>query len=250
MAFFSEPLLISSFAAGVLMFFAPCTLPIVPGFLAYLSGTNEAALLDRAPRALKNHLVLNALMFCLGFSAVFVLLGVIAGLFGHALGAVRPFLTIAAGAAITLFGIGLLVSYSFKAFTRLRLPLPRFVILRSLRGSLVFGALFALGFSPCIGPVLASVLLLASTKGSVLYGSVLLFVFSVGFSIPFLVTALAYGTVTHLIHVHERATRLLYCAAGAVLVLIGIPLLLAPFGIGLPFSLLGFPPFAFLAQFY
>lgn len=232
------------------MFFAPCTLPIVPGFLAYLSGTNEAVLLDHASRKLRKHLFLNALLFCTGFSVIFILLGVIAGLFGSLLGALRPFLTIIAGGLITLVGIGLLVSYSFSIFSQLRLPIPRFAMQRSFSGSFFFGTLFALGFTPCIGPILASILLLASTKGSVLYGTLLLIVFSIGFSIPFLATAAAYNTATRFIHVRKRTAMLLYSVGGLILILIGIPLMLAPFGMALPFSLLDVPPFSMLAQFY
>lgn len=175
----AQTLLLSpaAFLAGVLMFLAPCTLPIVPGYLAFIAGG-------------KGKVVRNALAFILGFSIIFILLGTFAGLLGGLLGPYREYLGRIAGALIVFFGLTML---------GLRLPLlsqerhariPSFVRVGSLSSSLLIGALFALGWSPCIGPLLGTLLLFASAKATALSGAFLLAVFSAGLGLPFLLTAL------------------------------------------------------------
>lgn len=171
------PLIVGAFVAGFLMFLAPCTLPIVPGYLAFIA----------AGRGVMR----NAFAFVLGFSVLFILLGASAGLFGLVVGAWRYEIARLGGVILILFGLTMLGT--------LRLPfisaehhvrLPKFLTLGTMSSSFLIGALFALGWSPCIGPILGSVLFLASASATALSGAILLGVFSLGLGLPFLLTAL------------------------------------------------------------
>ena len=152
-----------AFLAGFLMFLAPCTLPLVPPFLAYISGTSA-----------QNHRVVkNAISFCLGFSLVFIFFGFLAGFLGAWLIPVQVFVTTIAGIAILLLGIQLLNPKPGLWFSsKVGFSLPSQFLPGSLSGSFSLGVVFALGCSPCIGPLLASILLLASSEGGVISGGI------------------------------------------------------------------------------
>jgi len=174
--------------AGLLMFFAPCTFPLVPAFLTYISGKEQLQT--------RRQLILNALAFCAGFSSLFILLGFGLGFIGSFVTSILPVLNVFIGITILLLGVSMLpfLHYSFLK-TAIGFPLPKFIVPGSPVSSFGVGVIFALGFSPCIGPVMASVLLLASTEGSALAGGLLLAIFSIGFSAPFLITAWYFSSI-------------------------------------------------------
>jgi cytochrome c-type biogenesis protein len=197
------PLLIGAFFAGVFMFLAPCTLPIVPGYLAFISGVSLGKTAGGLGAGERRAVMRNAFSFVLGFSALFIALGASAGLLGGALGAWRPLLAQAAGLLIILFGVTTLGVVRLPWISGERhVALPRFLSLGRPESSFLIGALFALGWSPCIGPILGTILLVASTEGLAMQGAVLLGVFSLGLGIPFLLTAAliqsAAGAFSHL----------------------------------------------------
>lgn len=185
-------LFIGAFVAGMLMFLAPCTLPIVPGYLAFIAGIPLSALNNPAARKSARTVVFkNALAFVIGFSVVFVLLGASAGLLGTFIGPWRYVLAKAGGLIIILFGLTMLGLIPVRFLSQDRhIRLPSFLILGRLSSSALIGSLFALGWSPCIGPILGTVLLIASSSSTVFYGALLLATFSAGLAIPFLLTAL------------------------------------------------------------
>lgn len=185
-------LFVGSFVAGMLMFLAPCTLPVVPGYLAFIAGIPLSALSNPAAKKQARRVVFkNALAFVLGFSVVFVMLGASAGLLGTFVGPWRFALAQAGGAVIILFGLTMLglIPLRFLAQER-HIRLPSFLVLGRLSSSALIGGLFALGWSPCIGPILGTVLLIASNSATVFYGASLLAVFSLGLAVPFLLTAM------------------------------------------------------------
>lgn len=168
----------AAFVAGVLMFLAPCTLPIVPGYLAFIAGG-------------KGRVVRNALAFIVGFSLVFILLGTCAAFLGTLLGPWRDVLGRGAGVLIIIFGLTMLGVVRIPiVMTERRMRIPHFVVIGRWESSLLIGALFALGWSPCIGPILGTVLIAAGSSATALQGAFLLAIFAVGLGIPFLLCAI------------------------------------------------------------
>ena len=221
------PLFVGAFVAGILMFLAPCTLPIVPGYLAFIAGIPLSALSNPAAKKSARRVVfLNALAFVIGFSVIFILLGVAAGFLGVLIGPWRYLLSKAAGAIIILFGLTMLGLLPTSFISRERhLRLPSFLILGRMPSSALIGALFALGWSPCIGPILGTVLLVASTSSTALYGALLLGVFSLGLSIPFLLCALLVTETTTLLARIGGVVRILTLVGGVGLVAVGVLML-------------------------
>ncbi len=181
-----------AFVAGVLMFFAPCTLPIVPGYLAFIAGIPLSALSTAAIKRNARLLVFNnALAFVIGFSVVFIALGASAGFIGALISPWRDMLGKLGGILIILFGFSMLGLVRLPVLSKEKhIKLPAFLTLGKVSSSALIGALFALGWSPCIGPLLGTVLLIASNTATAVYGALLLGVFSLGLAVPFLLTAL------------------------------------------------------------
>ena len=163
-----------AFVAGMLMFLAPCTLPIIPSYLAFIG---------------KGRVMPNAAAFVLGFSVVFILLGAFAGTLGVLVGPYRVLLGRVAGAVIILFGLTMVGVRLPLLSSEKRALLPSFLTVGRIDSSFLIGALFALGWSPCIGPILGTILLFASSTATAALGAALLTVFSIGLAIPFLLTA-------------------------------------------------------------
>ncbi|MDZ4231732.1 MAG: cytochrome c biogenesis protein CcdA [Candidatus Pacearchaeota archaeon] len=235
-------LIIPSFLAGILTFLAPCSLPLVPGYLSFISGTS-----GRKGAGARARIFLNAVFYVIGFSVVFMFLGSLFGLGGAALIQYRFLITRIGGALVVFFGLFLL----FPAFSHLtrgridasRVPLFSFLMReRVLRiagklrpgtpgSSLAFGAIFAAGWTPCVGPILATVLTLAASSATLGQGAFLMFVFSLGLAIPFLGTALAIGWVSE--HIARAGKYLAWVSVvgGAFLVVLGIMMMTNNFGL-------------------
>jgi cytochrome c-type biogenesis protein len=172
--------LLVAFAAGLASFLSPCVLPLVPSYVAFLAGTGAGEERPAAVRA-------PGIAFVLGFSAVFVLLGLTASALGQVALDNAAWLARIGGVLLVLFGLHLL--------HLLRLPLldrdTRQVARAARRplgilGAFLVGAAFAAGWTPCIGPVLAAILALAATSGSLAHGTLLLVAYSAGLAVPFL----------------------------------------------------------------
>lgn len=212
----------------MLMFLAPCTLPIVPGYLAFIAGVPLESLRDPARRRGARRAVFrNALAFVIGFSAVFILLGASAGLLGTFIGPWRYVLAKLGGVVVILFGLTMLGLVPLGALQRERhIRLPSFLVLGKLSSSALIGALFAFGWSPCIGPILGTVLLIASDSATVLYGMALLGTFSAGLAVPFLLTALLVSEASVFFSRLSGFVRALSIVGGVSLILGGILMLL------------------------
>jgi cytochrome c-type biogenesis protein len=223
----SLTLIPAAFLAGVLMFLAPCTLPIVPGYLAFIAGDPTGTESNKRRRVL-----INALAFVIGFSVVFILLGTFAAAAGSFLGPWRDTLGRVAGALIILFGLTMLGVVRIPAMqSEHRFALPHFLRIGRFESSLLIGALFALGWSPCIGPILGSILLLASGSTTAVQGALLLAVFSLGLGVPFILTALMLERATRLF---ARSGALVYffsIVGGVLLLAIGILMLFGNMGL-------------------
>jgi len=179
----------SAFLAGLLMFFAPCTFPLVPAFLAFISGADVGKQQDSEIKLI----VKNSVAFCLGFSFVFITFGILAGYAGELIGLTQGILAKIGGFIIVLFGLMMLDVIKINKFISSKsFAIPKAFTPGNVKSSALIGASFAFGWTPCVGPILASILFLASTQSSLLSGGFLLAVFSLGLSIPFILTAIFY----------------------------------------------------------
>lgn len=217
----------AAFLAGVLMFLAPCTLPIVPGYLAFIAGNPTGTAVSTRRRVL-----LNALAFVVGFSIVFILLGTFAAEAGSVLGPWRDTLSRAAGAVIIIFGLTMLGIVRIPVLSNeKRMAIPHFLTIGKLESSLLIGALFALGWSPCIGPILGTILLFASTSATAMQGALLLGVFSLGLGLPFIATAFLLNEAGALIQRYSRFISTLSVLGGIILLLLGLLMLFGDMGL-------------------
>jgi cytochrome c-type biogenesis protein len=208
--------LAAAFAAGFISFASPCVLPLIPGYLSFVSGVsfNE---LGAQPR----RVVGTTAAFVAGFGAMFVALGAGAAWFGGALLENRRILEIVAGLFIALAG----VVYAGLPLPRALLAEHRVQVRRSSSGSAVTatlaGVAFAVGWTPCIGPTLAAILALAA-GGSAGQGAILLGVYSLGLGVPFLLFGLLFTRSLGLVGVLSSRWRIVSISSGALLVVFGI----------------------------
>jgi len=220
-------LIISSFIAGLLTFLAPCTLPLVPGYLAFISGVSQDELNnpETAKRA-RTKIFLNGVFYVIGFSVVFILLGTLFGLGGQALIQYRILLGRIGGIFVIIFGLFMMniIKIPFLSGEK-GIRAPKALKPGNPFSSTIFGATFAFGWTPCVGPVLGSILLLASTSATVGQGAFLLFIFSLGLAVPFLAIALGIGSATKLIGKITKYLKIISFIGGIFLVFIGILLL-------------------------
>jgi cytochrome c-type biogenesis protein len=211
-----------AFIAGLLSFLSPCVLPLIPGYISFISGASlqELQSADEIQK-IRYKVVINSLMFVLGFTVVFVLLGASAtALSKILLRYLRP-LAIAAGAVIIIFGlhtIGIIripFLYMEKRFQSNSKP-------AGLLGSFIIGLAFAFGWSPCIGPQLAGILALAASEHTVLKGVILLLVYSIGLGIPFIITAWSITLFFRFFEKIKKHMRLIEWISGGLLIIIGV----------------------------
>lgn len=218
-------LIISAFFAGILMFLAPCTLPIVPGYLGFISGVSlkdleQATGSER--RRIQRKIFLNGVLFVLGFTLVFITFGVLAGILGQAIAPYRLWMGRIGGVLIILFGLFMLGVFNFKFFTQeKRVRLPKFLKVGNPSTSFAIGSAFAVGWTPCVGPILASILLLAATSTTAVQGGVLLFIFSLGLAIPFLLVAAGTSYASSFIQKGNKYIKYISYVGGVFLIILG-----------------------------
>lgn len=220
--------IVSAFIAGLLTFLAPCTLPLVPGYLGFISGVSLGDLRDPVKsRGIRLKIFLNGLFFVFGFSAIFILMGTLVGFLGASLLApYRAWLSRIGGIFVIIFGLFILDIFKLPFFSReLKFNILSTLEKRRPANSFILGSAFAFGWTPCIGPILGSILLLASTPGTVFQGAFLLTIFSLGLGIPFLVIAAGIGSASSYIERFSRFIGVVSILGGVFLVFLGVMLL-------------------------
>ena len=221
-------LVISSFIAGILTFLAPCTLPLVPGYLGFISGASWEDLNDPAKsKKVRWKIFLNGLFFIIGFSAVFIILGTLIGFVGATvLAPYRILLGRIGGVFVIIFGLFMLNVLKIPFLAReMQVKTPPIFERGKPLNSFILGSAFAFGWTPCVGPILGSILLLASTSATALEGSVMLTVFSAGLAIPFLLIAVGIGSASRYLVRISRYLNVVSIIGGIFLVFLGILLL-------------------------
>lgn len=211
-----------AFMAGTLSFLSPCVLPLVPGYISFLSGLSLEELQQSGQsKKILRKAGLASVLFVAGFSIVFVSLGASASLVGRFLAAHMNILTRVAGVVIVILGLHLtgifkigLLNYEKRFNIKRFSPGPL--------GAFLIGIAFAFGWTPCIGPILAGILALAATQETVVKGMVLLGVYSLGLGIPFIITGFSVGIFTRFFQRYKRLIRWGEIAAGVLVILIGI----------------------------
>jgi cytochrome c-type biogenesis protein len=208
--------------AGLLSFLSPCVLPLVPGYLSFISGLSVEQMRDAKDRRRVLAVTTSrSLLFIIGFSAVFVAMGAGASAIGVALREHRNILAWIGGGILILFGlhmIGVLrwtALYREKRFHLKKLPLGAV-------GAVIVGAAFGFGWTPCIAPFLTSILALAATQEGIGRGMLLLGVYSAGLGVPFLVTALAFQAFLSFMTRARNWMRAIEIAGGVLLILVGV----------------------------
>jgi len=192
--------------AGIITFASPCVLPLVPGYLGYVSAN------------VKSRALLGTVLFVLGFTAVFVLLGGLAGSASLVFLTREYWVQLVLGALVALFGLAMIGQVGFLQRS-LKLPISPKV---GLAGAPILGVVFALGWTPCIGPTLSAVLVLASDSGDPVRGAVLATAYSLGIGIPFLLIAAGVGWAAKTLGFVKRNIRSINIFGGSVLVLLGL----------------------------
>lgn len=246
-------LVIPTFIAGILTFLAPCTLPLVPGYLGFISGTSLDDLKDPLKaKKVRWKIFINGVFFIIGFSIIFIIFGTLIGLVGAALIPFRLWLTRIAGIFVIFFGLFMLGVFQlpFLQVTK-RFKAPSFIQRGKPISSMLLGLSFGVGWTPCVGPILGSVLLLASTSGTALQGAVLLAVFSAGLAIPFLLVALGIGSAAQKIKQFSKYLKWVSIVGGVFLIGLGLLLFFNKLALLLTwgFQLFGFLNYDAIIQF-
>jgi cytochrome c-type biogenesis protein len=223
---FSEISVGLAFLAGLASFLSPCVFSLVPAYIGYLGGLASGGQDAKSNRWMT---FTHGLAFVLGFSVVFVLLGVVASLAGGVLYELRFWLTKLGGVIVVIFGLHMIgvfhIPFLMYDARVQQAPDPKWGYLSSA----LMGVFFSAGWSPCVGPVLSAILTLAMSGGSISLGVLLLSAYSIGLGIPFLAAALGIGWVTTILRKYGKTMRYVEIAMGVILVAIGVMLFTGTF---------------------
>ncbi len=222
-----EALIIPAFFAGLLTFLAPCTLPLVPAYLTFVGGTSVKDLSDKEKeKKARAKVFLNGLFFVLGFSAVFIILGLFAGTVGGFIHSGRLWFARIGGVLIIIFGLSMLNIVKIpQLLSEKKFSINANSKHRGTYGfSFFLGAIFGSGWTPCVGPILGSILVIAGASATAGSGAILLAVFSLGLAIPFLLIALGIGRSQKFID--KYADKLGFVTKIGGLLIIGLGILL------------------------
>ena len=211
-----------AFAAGLLSFLSPCVLPLIPSYITYITGLSFSDLqAERTSRQVRNKAMLHSLAFIAGFTTIFVLLGASATAIGTFLQEQMGFIRKAGGILILLFGIHISGMFDINMLLG-----EKRINLRNkpagFLGSFLVGLVFAAGWTPCIGPILATILMVAATEETVYQGIALLLAYSLGLGIPFFLSAVALHRCLAFFNRYRRYIRLMEIITGVLLMIVGV----------------------------
>ncbi len=209
-----------AFLAGLVSFVSPCVLPLVPAYLSFLTGSSLEDLKSDVSTAMRARASSHALAFIAGFTLVFVLLGISASAVGGALASHRVLVAQIGGVIVTILGLQMMGMIRIPFLMMDIRPHQEHAQVNYLTSAIV-GISFAAGWSPCIGPILAGILALA-TQQRTAEAALLLLVYSAGLAVPFLIVALAVGTIVPLLNRIKRFLPAIEFTSGLILVVVGL----------------------------
>ncbi|GAC1659798.1 MAG: cytochrome c biogenesis protein CcdA [Candidatus Elarobacter sp.] len=219
---------LTAFVAGLVSFISPCVLPLIPAYLSFLTGSSLEELKAQADAASRVRVMFHALAFVAGFTAVFMAIGLSASALGSVFADYKDWIARIGGVVVIVLGLNMIGLFKIPALMmdkRLELRSAN----RSVFASFLVGIGFAAGWSPCIGPILSGIILLASQEK---YGTAtfLLFVYSMGLAVPFLITAAAITQALGALNRVKRYLGAIEIGAGAFLVATGLVIITGSFG--------------------
>ncbi|MBQ2971730.1 MAG: cytochrome c biogenesis protein CcdA [Ruminococcus sp.] len=200
-----------SFLEGIITFISPCLLPMLPVYISYFAGGNEL----NTRKTLK-----NALGFVSGFSVVFVAMGALAGTVGSFLSKYQVAVNIVTGLVVIFFGLNFLGVLKLNIFKGMRGSAKTDNL--GFLSSFIFGVVFSIGWTPCVGAFLGSALMLASSQGQAVKGIIMLLFYSLGLGIPFIVSAVLIDKLKSAFDFIKRNYRVINIICGTILILVGI----------------------------
>ena len=215
-----------AFGAGLVSFFAPCVLPLLPAYISYVTGVSLDELRSGGQPAFRKKLLLSSIFYILGFSLVFVVLGTAAGSIGVALKKYDFIIQKVGGAIVLILGLEFAGVIHLPILAKERkLSLPTWVENLGHIRAFVVGLVFAMAWTPCVGAILGSILALAAVSGTALVGASLLFVYSLGISLPFLIVSMTLASAPKYLKILGKHIGLISKITGFILAIIGILLL-------------------------
>jgi cytochrome c-type biogenesis protein len=209
-----------AFGGGLLSFFSPCVLPMVPVYLATLNGPG---FYER--KATRLPAFLHSLSFVLGFSVVFIVLGAIFGLTGYAVDPDFPLLTKIAGWLLIAFGLFLLAATRVPWLNFEKRLAPALGSRTGYLRSFIIGGTFSLSWTACVAPILGSILTIASTRDTAWQGAYLLGVYSLGLGVPFLAVGAAFDWLLPALKRLQKYTGIIHIVSGCLLIIVGVLIL-------------------------
>ncbi|MEA3305851.1 MAG: cytochrome c biogenesis protein CcdA, partial [Candidatus Omnitrophota bacterium] len=210
-----------AFAAGFLTFSSPCLLPLVPVYVSYITGISFDELKEGKKKGARGKILIHSVLFVLGFSAVFMALGASASCIGNFLIAYKTVMSRIGGAFVILFGFYFIGFFKFDFLGRERRI--KFKAKGGSRpGSFLLGAAFAFAWTPCVGPVLGSILVLAATGETMREGVALLGFYSLGIAVPFIITAFLINLLLPYFAKFQKYFFTLKLLCGVLLILLGV----------------------------
>ncbi len=208
------------FLAGIITFVSPCILPMIPIYITYLMGDQDAAT-QESGLTLRNPALKNSIGFVLGFTTVFVLLGAAAGSIGRFVFTHGQMFNIITGVVMVLFGLNYIDVINIKFLKRTHKIDYRAGSFKFSK-SVLFGMVFSIGWSPCVGAFLGSALMIAANSQTMLKGSLMLFVYSLGLGVPFILSSLLINSLKSTFDFIKRNYRIINNISGIFLILVGI----------------------------
>ena len=207
-----------SFLEGIITFISPCLLPMIPLYISYFAGGKER----NTKKTVK-----NALGFILGFTIVFVLMGALAGTFGRLLNEYKTIVDIVTGLIVVFFGLNFLGVFKINLFKGAKKAKTDNL---GFFSSMVFGIVFSIGWTPCVGAFLGSALMLAASQGHVVEGIVMLLLYSLGLGIPFFISAILIDKLRGAFTFIKKHYKVINTVCGCLLVVIGVLMATGLFG--------------------
>ena len=209
-----------AFLAGLISFLSPCVLPLIPGYISYISGTS----FDKIKQKKRNLVIIKTIFFTLGFSLVFIALGSTASLIGNFFLINSNLLRIIAGIIIIFFALQLIGIFNFNFINKdIRIFTKNYS--NNMTFPLIVGAAFGFGWTPCIGPILGSILALAALEENIGKGTLLLSFYSLGLAIPFIISGVLIDKFLLFSKSFKKYLSIITKVGGAILLLTGIAIL-------------------------